>query len=65
MRATTKVNDTVVTTGWAEARVDELIAALPRQRWRRLSGGPGAHGERVYDWARVAIRPCWEDGFGH
>jgi SRSO17 transposase len=61
----TKVNDTVVTTGGAEARVDELIAALPRQRWKRLSGGPGAHGERIYDWARVAIRPCWEDGFGH
>lgn len=61
----TKVNDTVVTTGWAETRVDDLIAALPRQRWKRLSGGPGAHGERVYDWARVAIRPCWEDGFGH
>ncbi|MEZ3181820.1 transposase [Streptomyces pimonensis] len=32
----TKVNDTVVTTGWAEARVDELIAALPRQRRKRL-----------------------------
>lgn len=61
----TKVNDTVITTRWAEARVDELIAALPRQRWKRLSGGPGAHGERVYDWARVAIRPCWEDAFGH
>lgn len=61
----TKVNDTVVTTGWAEARVDKLIAALPRQRWKRLSGGAGAHGERVYDWARVAIRPCWEDSFGH
>lgn len=61
----TKVNDTVITTRWSEKRVDELIAALPRQRWKRLSGGPGAHGERVYDWARVAIRPCWEDGFGH
>jgi SRSO17 transposase len=61
----TKVNDTVITTRCAEARVDELIAAQPRQRWKRLSGGAGAHGERVYDWARVAIRPCWEDGFGH
>lgn len=61
----TKVNDTVITPRCAEVRVDELIAALPRQRWKRLSGGPGAHGERVYDWARVAIRPCWEEGFGH
>ena len=28
----TKVNDTVITTGWAETRVDDLVAALPRQR---------------------------------
>lgn len=61
----TKVNDTVITTRWGEERVDRLIAALPRQRWKRLSGGQGAHGERIYDWARIAIRPCWEDGFGH
>jgi len=61
----TKVSDTVITTNWAETRVDALIAGLPRQRWKRISGGQGAHGERVYDWARVAIRPCWEDGFGH
>lgn len=61
----TKVNDTVVTTRWADARVDALIAALPRQAWKRLSGGQGSHGERIYDWARVAIRPVWENGFGH
>ncbi|MET8117397.1 IS701 family transposase [Streptomyces prasinus] len=61
----TKVNDTVATTGWSEERVDDLIAALPRQRWKRISGGRGAHEERIYDWARVAIRPSWEDGFGH
>ena len=61
----TKTNDTVITTGWREVRVDELVAALPRQAWKRLSGGKGSHGERVYDWARVAIRPVWEDGVGH
>ncbi|WSL80493.1 IS701 family transposase [Kitasatospora sp. NBC_01266] len=61
----TKVNDTVITTSWADIRVDSLIAALPRQAWKRLSGGQGAHGERIYDWARVAIRPVWENGFGH
>jgi hypothetical protein len=61
----TKVNDTVITTGWREARADELVARLPRQAWKRLSGGKGSHGERVYDWARVAIRPAWEDGVGH
>lgn len=49
----TKVNDTVITTRWGKERVDHLIAALPRQRWKRLSGGQGAHGERIYDWART------------
>lgn len=61
----TKVNDTVIAMRYAEVRVDDLIAALPRQAWKRISGGQGAHGERVYDWARVAIRPVWENGFGH
>ncbi|MFJ2193922.1 IS701 family transposase [Kitasatospora sp. NPDC087861] len=61
----TKVNDTVITVKWTEVRVDELIASLPRQAWKRISGGQGAHGERIYDWARVAIRPVWENGFGH
>ncbi|GAA2281402.1 hypothetical protein GCM10010430_79320 [Kitasatospora cystarginea] len=61
----TRVNDTVITTRWREVRVDELVATLPRQAWKRLSGGKGSHGERVYDWARVAIRPVWEDGVGH
>jgi SRSO17 transposase len=61
----TKVNDTVITTRGAQARVDALVTALPRQAWKRISGGQGAHGERIYDWARVAIRPVWENGFGH
>jgi SRSO17 transposase len=61
----TKVSDTVVTARWADARVDALVAALPRQAWKRLSGGQGSHGERIYDWARVAIRPVWENGSGH
>ncbi|MGW4897694.1 IS701 family transposase [Kitasatospora sp. NPDC004240] len=61
----TKVNDTVTTVRWAEARVDELIASLPRQAWKRISAGQGSCGERIYDWARIAIRPVWENGFGH
>ncbi|MFG2561439.1 IS701 family transposase [Streptomyces sp. NPDC048496] len=61
----TKVNDTVIAARGADARVDQLVAALPRQRWKRISGGAGAHGERIYDWARAAIRPYWENGFGH
>ncbi|WP_420492973.1 IS701 family transposase [Kitasatospora camelliae] len=61
----TKVNDTVTTVRWAETRVDELIASLPRQAWKRISAGQGTRGERIYDWARIAIRPVWENGFGH
>ncbi|MFD4723040.1 IS701 family transposase [Streptomyces sp. NPDC058423] len=49
----------------ATARVDELIAALPKQAWKRISAGAGAHGQRIYHWARVAIRPVWEGGYGH
>ncbi|MFI1869183.1 IS701 family transposase [Streptomyces jumonjinensis] len=61
----TKVNDTVVTLGGKEFRVDALVAALPRQRWKRLSGGAGSHGERIHDWARVPVRDEWENGSGH
>ena len=61
----TKVNDTVITAQGRGAEVRNLIADLPRQSWKRLSAGPGAHGQRFYHWARIAIRPCRQDGFGH
>lgn len=61
----TEVNDTVIITRGGDARVDQLVASLPRQAWKRLSCGAGAHGRRIYDWARVPIRICWENGFGH
>jgi SRSO17 transposase len=61
----TRCNDTVSTRTWGEARIDALIAALPHQAWKRRSAGAGAHGARLYDWARVAIRPVWDDGWGH
>jgi SRSO17 transposase len=32
-------------------RADALAAALPRRAWQRLSAGPGAKGQRYYDWA--------------
>lgn len=47
------------------APANEVIAALPASAWQRLSAGEGAHGPRLYDWARVEIRPLWEGGFGH
>lgn len=40
-----------------ELRADELAARLPAQAWKKLSAGPGAKGERLYQWARAAIRP--------
>jgi SRSO17 transposase len=48
-------NRAVTTTGLRRARADELIAAVPKRAWRRLSAGDGAKGRRYYDWARVAI----------
>jgi SRSO17 transposase len=44
----------------AQTRVDALSAALPETAWRRLSAGAGAKGPRLYDWARVPIRPFSE-----
>lgn len=61
----TRRNDDMITTTMGICRADELIAALPAQAWCRLSAGPGAHGPRDYDWARVAIRICWRPGRGH
>ncbi|MDQ0993897.1 hypothetical protein QFZ74_005125 [Streptomyces sp. V3I7] len=46
-------------------KVDDARVAHQHGTGLLASGGQGAHGERIYDWARVAIRPCWEDGFGH
>src|ERR687884_1837862 len=41
-----------------------LAAAVPAEEWQRLSAGPGAKGERFYDWARVRLvrlqRPPWD-----
>ncbi|WP_189244244.1 IS701 family transposase [Planobispora rosea] len=61
----TRRNDTVVSMALREERVDELIAALPPQAWRRRSCGQGAHGPRVYAWARAPIRPLRAAGRGH
>jgi SRSO17 transposase len=40
------------------------LAELPARTWRRLSCGAGAHGQRLYDWARVAVGPDWTNGYG-
>lgn len=51
--------------GWRSRPAAELVAELPMRKWRRFSVGNGAHGPRLYDWARTQIRPVWDNGFGH
>lgn len=54
--ATTR-HDTVVTRWSIDHPVRDLFPGLPRQKWKRRSCGAGAHGQRIYDWARVEVRP--------
>jgi SRSO17 transposase len=35
-------------------RADEITAKLPKRAWQRLSAGPGAKGQRYYDWALIS-----------
>jgi SRSO17 transposase len=32
---------------------DEITKGLPKRAWQRLSAGPGAKGQRYYDWALI------------
>jgi SRSO17 transposase len=57
----TRSNDTVATVDWRQRRVRTLIAELPESSWQRRSAGAGAHGLRLYDWARVELLA----GFDH
>jgi SRSO17 transposase len=34
-----------------------LAASIPAEQWQRVSAGNGAKGPRLYDWARVRLRP--------
>jgi SRSO17 transposase len=51
----TRSNDTVATVDWRQRRVRGLIAELPESAWARRSAGAGAHGQRLYDWARIEL----------
>jgi SRSO17 transposase len=59
----TRSNDTVATVDWRQRQVRALIAELPESAWARRSAGAGAHGQRLYDWARVellaGVDPGW------
>ncbi len=58
-------NAMVVSGRLLKDRVDRLIADIDPACWQRLSCGEGAHGQRVYDWAVVPIRPLRRPGWGH
>jgi len=50
--------------GPAQLAVATLAAQVPAHQWQRLSAGDGAKGPRVYEWARVPLRPMGEPGTG-
>ncbi|MFD9359911.1 IS701 family transposase [Streptomyces sp. NPDC060031] len=39
---------------------DRFRREAPPEAWKRLSAGPGAKGERVYDWAGALLPVVWE-----
>ena len=49
--------DRRVPTAAGPIRADALVAGLPRWAWQQLSAGPGAKGERCYDWAWITLTP--------
>jgi SRSO17 transposase len=51
--------------GPAQVAAVKLAEQLPADGWQRISAGAGAKGPRVYDWARVPIRPLKEPGKGY
>ncbi|HEY0506881.1 MAG TPA: IS701 family transposase [Blastococcus sp.] len=59
----TRSNDTVATVDWRQRRIRALITELPDEAWQRCSAGAGAHGQRLYDWARTDLlagfNPDW------
>src|SRR3954453_18110852 len=59
----TRSNDTVATADWRQRQVRALIAELPAQAWQRRSAGAGAHGLRLYAWARIELLPGFDPGW--
>ena len=58
-------NQSLVSGLFCFERAGQLAARIPAGAWRHLSAGQGTKGERIYAWARVAIRPLREPGRGH
>jgi SRSO17 transposase len=57
-------NDTVATVDWRQRRVRALIGELAASAWHRHSAGAGAHGLRLYDWARIELLAGFDSGWG-
>src|SRR3954462_10554223 len=51
----TRSTETVATVDGREPPARALIAELPESAWQRRSAGAGAHGQRLYDWARTEL----------
>jgi SRSO17 transposase len=54
--------DSQVSTAAGPIRADMLTLQLPRRAWQPLSAGPGAKGDRVYDWALIDIPAAGTQG---
>jgi SRSO17 transposase len=61
----TRCDDDVPGRDWRQVVQMRDLAELPAAKWKRISCGAGAHGQRFYDWARIEVRPDWQHGFGH
>lgn len=55
----------VISMDLRQRRARTVITELDDTAWRRLSCGAGAHGQRIYDWAVVDIRPLRRPEVGH
>ena len=61
----TRCDDDVPGRDWRQVVQMTDLASLPAAKWKRISCGAGAHGQRLYDWCRIEVRPEWAHGFGH
>ncbi len=59
----TRSNDAVATADWRQRRARALIAEVPAEAWARCSAGAGAHGLRLYDWARIELLAGFNPGW--
>jgi SRSO17 transposase len=59
----TRSTDTVATADWRQRRVRALLAEVPESAWQRRSAGAGAHGLRLYDWARIELLAGFDPGW--